>query len=94
MEALMENQGLVHIGERILKYLDFKTQINCRLVRKSWNQILEKEASKTKTDLDNLLKLMKESFSNNESVDLWRHFAMEMSSKINNHAINFYPVNF
>ena len=55
MEALMDNQGLVHIGERILKYLDFKTQINCRLVRKSWNQILEKEASKTKTELKSLL---------------------------------------
>ena len=92
MEALMENPGLLHIGERILKYLDFRTQINCRLVRKSWNQILEKEASKTKTDLDDLLKSMKELFSqsdvHNESVELWRHFAMEMSSKINNHVIN------
>ena len=94
MEALMDNQGLVHIGERILKYLDFKTQINCRLVRKSWNQILEKEASKTKTDLDNLLKSMKESLLKrdvyNKSVEFWRDFAMEISSKINNHVINIF----
>ena len=92
MEALMENPGLLHIGERILKNVPFKTQGQCRLVKRSWNQILEKEASKTKADLDDLLKSMKESFSKSdmpyESVELWRHFAMEMSSKINNHVIN------
>jgi len=52
----MENPGLLYIGERILKHLHFKTQAKCRLVNRSWNHILENEASKTKTDLNNLLK--------------------------------------
>ena len=59
MEAVMENPGLIHIGERILKNVPFKTQAQCRLVKRSWNQILEKEASKTKTDLENLVKSIK-----------------------------------
>ena len=56
MEAVMENPGLIHIGERILKNVNFKTQAQCRLVKRSWNQIFEKEASKAKNDLDNLIK--------------------------------------
>ena len=61
MEAFMKNPGLLHIGERILKNLHFKSQVNCRLVKRSWNQILEIEVTKkTKTDLDNLLKSIKE----------------------------------
>ena len=61
MEAFMENPGLIHIGEKILKQLDIKTQGNCRLVSKSWNQILEIEASKSKKELETLLELMKKS---------------------------------
>ena len=56
----MENPGLLHIGERILKHLHFKTQAKCRLVKRSWNQILENEASKTRIDLHNLVKSMEE----------------------------------
>ena len=59
MEAVMENPGLIHIGEIILKNMHFKTQAQCRLVKRSWNRILEKEASKTKTDLDNLVNSIK-----------------------------------
>ena len=55
MEAIMEKPGLLHIGERILKNLDFQTQRNGRLVNRAWNQIMENEASKTKKDLNNLL---------------------------------------
>ena len=54
MEAFMENPGLCHIGEKILSYLDFKTQLSCRLVNKSWNLILETEATKSKIDLKKL----------------------------------------
>ena len=61
MEACMENPGLLHIGERILKSLHFNSQANCRLVKRSWNQILEKEVTKkTRTDLVNLLKSINE----------------------------------
>ena len=69
MEDFMENPGLIHIGERILKQLDIKTQGNCRLVRKSWNQVLEIEASKCMKELETLLELMKKScFPPNSNV--------------------------
>ena len=41
-----ENPGLYHIGENIFKNLDIKTKLNGRLVRKSWNDMFEKQASK------------------------------------------------
>ena len=57
----MENPGLLHIGERILKNVPFKSKLKCRLVKRSWNQILEKEVTKkTRTDLVNLLKSINE----------------------------------
>ena len=55
MEAFMKNPGLLHIGEKIIKNLDFKTQSTCRLVKRSWNIVLEKEASRSKKNLDALL---------------------------------------
>ena len=95
MESFMENQGLLHIGEKILKYLDLNTRINCRLVRKSWNA---REASRTKLDLNNLLKSLKESVNpasgyfemleKDKICTVWTHFAMAMSSKLNNHISN------
>ena len=97
----MENPGLLHIGERILKNVPFKTQAQCRLVKRSWNQILEKEALKTKNDLDNLLKSTKEwDISNSNSLfllvdiqenarlQLWMDFVKGITSKIKNHVIN------
>ena len=41
-----ENPGLCHIGETIFKNLNIQTKFNCRLVRKSWNEMFEKQASK------------------------------------------------
>ena len=41
-----ENPGLCHIGENIFKNLDIQTKLNGRLVRKSWNDVFEKQASK------------------------------------------------
>ena len=55
----MDNPGLFHIGERIFKNLDFKNQLNCRLVRRSWNDMIEFIADKAKIDLDMLLESMK-----------------------------------
>ena len=55
MKAFMENPGLLHIGEKIIHNLDFKTQSTCRLVKRSWNIVLEKEASRSKKNLDALL---------------------------------------
>ena len=55
MEAFMKNPGLLHIGEKIIHNLDFKTQSTCRLVKRSWNIVLEKEASRSKKNLDALL---------------------------------------
>ena len=59
MEAFMENPGLCHIGEKILSYLDFKTQLSCRLVNKPWNLILETEAAKSKINLKKLQTLIR-----------------------------------
>ena len=46
MNLFMENPGLCHIGEKILTNLDFKTQLDCRLVQKSWRHIIDEKASK------------------------------------------------
>ena len=42
MELFFENQGLCHIGEKILHNLDFKSQMDCRSVTKSWKAIVDK----------------------------------------------------
>ena len=92
METFMENPGLLHIGERILKNAPFKTKLKCRLVKRSWNQIFEKEASKAKNDLDNLIKSIREftirpenceMLSMYESRTTWMNFVMHLRSNTN-----------
>ena len=46
MFPFFENPGLLHIGKKILKSMDIKTQATCRLVCKSWNNHVEDLASK------------------------------------------------
>ena len=46
MDMVFENLGLCHIGAKIFKDLDFHTKLSCRLVRKSLNNMFEKEAFK------------------------------------------------
>ena len=46
MDVFFENQGLSHIGEKILNNLDLKSQIACWSVRKSWRSIIEKKLQK------------------------------------------------
>ena len=56
MEDFLNNPGLFHIGEEILKNLDFKTKVCSRLVKKSWKRALDKTAPKV--GLDDLLKIL------------------------------------
>ena len=56
MEWFFKNPGFLHIGEKILKNLDFKTQVTCRLVQKSWKSVLDKLASKV--GIDDLLQIL------------------------------------
>ena len=56
MEDFLNNPGLFHIGEEILKNLDFKTKVSSRLVKKSWKRALDK--IEPKVGLDDLLKIL------------------------------------
>ena len=58
MDLVMENPGLFHIGEKILKCVDFKTSLSCRLVRKSWKIGHEKVVSKIDCDWDHLKNIL------------------------------------
>ena len=73
MELFTENPGLSHIGERILINLDFTTQLTCRLVKRSWKYILDKEASTIDVE-----KFFENLFVTTEIEDdnyfLWIHF--------------------
>ena len=91
MEAIMEKPGLLHIGERILKNLDFQTQRNGRLVNRAWNQILENEASKTKKDLNNLLESVRKSANhpNAENITFLEYCEINTRNKICLHWIQF-----
>ena len=100
MDIVTEHSGLIHIGEKILKNLDFQTQLNCRLVKRSWKCILDKEASKT--DLDSLLKELKQFMIDCDCVSvpsrpkktikdykIWSDFLNVLSSKVNNYWIYY-----
>ena len=56
MESFFKNPGFLHIGEKILKNLDFKNQVTCRLVQKSWKSVLDKLAPKV--GVDDLLQIL------------------------------------
>ena len=66
MELFFKNPGFLHIGEKILKNLDFKTQVSCRLVQKSWKNVLDKQASKVR--LEDLLEILKTDLSSTIDV--------------------------
>ena len=57
MDLFFEDSGFSHIGEKILKLLDFETASICRLVNKSWKMMIEK----VPYNLSNLLKMLKKS---------------------------------
>lgn len=55
MEIFMLNPGLIHIGQKILKNLDLRSQLTCRLVCKSWKVLLE-DCKLNKNELKYLFK--------------------------------------
>ena len=79
-----ENPGLYHIGEEIFKNLDIQTKLNGRLVRKSWNDMFEKQASKI--DLQNVPKFSK--FLKEKTN--WSLFLREQKSEIPTLVLNYY----
>ena len=85
----MNNPGLFHIGERIFKNLDFKTQSNCRLVRRSWNDMIENIAAKAKIELAMMLKSMTKPDIPNANISFSLKYSIK--SKRYNHAkwLNF-----
>ena len=101
MDIVFENPGLNHIGENIFKNLDFHTQLTCRLVRKSLNDLFEKEASKI--DLENLLKKflheampglrVREIGIEPDFVVDYEEFLKEAQTKLPTFAMNFYLQN-
>ena len=92
MDSFMTNQGYFHIGAKIFKNLDFKTQLTCRLVKRSWNQFLEYEASKSKIDFNALLRMLEEPDPKNYkeyeylvkevNYQKWTKFLLKMEAKI------------
>ena len=84
MELFLENPGLCHIGESIFKSLDFKTQLTCRLVRKSWKDMLEKEASKI-----NLKQLLTKSIYR-INIGEWEPFLEKLKTELPIHIISSY----
>ena len=104
MEAFMENPGLRHIGEKILRNVDFKPQLSCRLVNKSWYQILEDEAEKSQMDLKDLIEPISKSmtpsdenrngprkeFERLSKAINWFNYVIAVFSKVYNPWINIY----
>ena len=41
MEAITKNPGLLHISEKIFKVLEQKCLLDCRMVNKSWKEVLD-----------------------------------------------------
>ena len=92
----MENSGLHHIGEKILRTVNFRTQLSCRLVNKSWNQILENYAEKSKIGLKDLIQPIiksmvasqkgannpKEESARSSRVINWCYFAQKLFAKV------------
>ena len=103
MENFFENPGLSHIGEKILKNLPFEDKVTCRLVQKSWKNILDKVASKVK--LNDLLQMIQKlcAFQMNSDppqklfrvsrLKPWSEFLNQIHSKIENPWIPIYIEN-
>ena len=83
---VFENPGLCHIREKIYKSLDIQTKLSCRLVKKSWNDEFEKQASKI-----DLLKVPHWTEFLNEPN--WRKFLKESKTKIPTLVLNAYLQN-
>ena len=80
MDLFMENPGLCHIGEKILTNLDFKTQLDCRLVQKSWRHIIDEKASKI--DVNALKTFFKQSVTTATVEELMKMKGLRHSNKM------------
>ena len=90
MESVIENPGLCHIGEMILKEVDFRSILCCRLVRKSWKDLVEKIISETKSsDFLKSFVAKAEKFKHDPFYVEWLYFLLEIA-KANSSLINFY----
>ena len=90
METVIENPGLCHIGEMILKEVDFRSMLSCRLVRKSWRDLVEKMLSEIKSsDLQKLFAAKAEKVKNDSFYDKWLYFLPEIA-KESNPLISYY----
>ena len=98
MDLFIENPGFCHIGENILKCLDFKTLLSCCLVKKSWKNCHENVVSKMHCDWDHLknvifAKLEKNIDPIDYKKDHWKIFISEIM-KIPNPLIFLYLLQF
>ena len=96
MEKFFENSGLSHIGEKILKNLPFEDKVTCRLVQKSWKNILDKSASKV--ELNDLLQMIQklcafQKLFRVSRLKPWSEFLNQIHSKIENPWIPIYIEN-
>ena len=87
---MVENPGLFHIGEKILKNLDVESQVICRLVKRSWNHLFERKVLNPKKIFDVLLRTMKipknviwskEIFDNSNNRVKWMSFIKKIEGK-------------
>ena len=52
METLFDNQGLIHIGLKILQSLDSTSLADCRLVNHNWCEVITRERFWTLARID------------------------------------------
>ena len=80
MDMFMKNPGLCHIGKKILNNLDFKTQLDCGLVQKSWRHIIDEKASKI--DVNALKIFFKQSVTTATVEELMKMKGLRHSNKM------------
>ena len=88
MDKFFDHPGLCHIGEKIFKNLVFQTQLACRLVRKSWNIVFEKESLKI-----NLEDLQIQLVTEKEDLLNWSDFLKESETYMPNFLMKSYLQN-
>ena len=90
MEMFVEHPGLCHIGKKVLKFVDFQSLLACRLVRKSWKDLVEKIISETKSsDFLKSFVAKAEKFKHDPFYVEWLYFLLEIA-KAKSSLINYY----
>ena len=90
MDMVFEYPGLCHIGAQIFKILYFHTKLTCRLVRKSFNDVFEKDASNINfEDFFQQIRL----YEYKSDLLSWSEFLEESREKIPTFVLNSYLQN-